>query len=65
MMGVSPVTLDDVTSGYNVGWNISVKPEFNEMQGFSTVVTSSRCSPIIKSMAVSRRIVILMPSSTI
>ena len=36
MMGVSPVTLDDVTSGYNVGWNISVKPEFNEMLGFST-----------------------------
>ena len=36
MMGVSPVTLDDVTSGYNVGWNISIKPEFNEMLGFST-----------------------------
>ena len=36
MMGVSPVTLDDVTSGYNVGWNISVKPEFDEMLGFST-----------------------------
>ena len=26
MMGVSPVTLDDVTSGYNIGWNISIKP---------------------------------------
>ena len=36
MMGVSPVTLDDVTSGYNVGWNISVKSEFDEMLGFST-----------------------------
>ena len=36
MMGVSPVTSDNVTSGYNVGWNISVKPEFNEMLGFST-----------------------------
>lgn len=36
MMGISPVTLDDVTSGYNVGWNISVKPEFDEMLGFST-----------------------------
>ncbi len=34
--GVSPVTLDDVTSGYNVGWNISTKPEFNQMLGFST-----------------------------
>ena len=36
MMGVSPVTLDDVTSGYNIGWNISIKPEFDEMLGFST-----------------------------
>lgn len=36
MMGVSPVILDDVTSGFNIGWNISIKPEFDEMLGFST-----------------------------
>lgn len=36
MMGVSPVTLDDVMSGFNIGWNISIKPEFDEMLGFST-----------------------------
>ena len=36
MMGVSPVTLDDVTSGFNIGWNISIRPEFDEMLGFST-----------------------------
>ncbi len=36
MMGVSPVTLDDVTSGFNISWNISIKPEFDEMLGFST-----------------------------
>lgn len=36
MMGVSPVTLDDVTGGFNIGWNISIKPEFDEMLGFST-----------------------------
>ena len=34
--GVSPVTLNDVTSGFNIGWNISVKAEYNEMLGFST-----------------------------
>ena len=34
--GVSPVTLDDVTSGFNIGWHISTKPEFNQMFGFST-----------------------------
>uniref|UniRef100_UPI0040265A18 AAA family ATPase n=1 Tax=Prevotella sp. TaxID=59823 RepID=UPI0040265A18 len=36
MMGVSPVTLDDVTSGFNIGWHISTKPEFDKMLGFST-----------------------------
>ncbi len=34
--GVSPVTLDDVTSGFNIGWHISTKPAFNQMLGFST-----------------------------
>ena len=29
--GVSPVTLDDVTSGFNIGWHISTKPEFNQI----------------------------------
>lgn len=33
--GVSPVTLDDVTSGFNIGWHISTKPKFNQMLGFS------------------------------
>lgn len=35
MIGVSPVTLDDLTSGYNIDWNISIEPEFNAMLGFS------------------------------
>ena len=34
--GVSPVTFDDVTSGFNIGWHISTKAEFNQMLGFST-----------------------------
>ncbi len=33
--GVSPVTLDDVTSGFNIGKNISIESEFNEMLGFT------------------------------
>ena len=33
--GVRPVTLDDVTSGFNIGWHISTKEEFNQMLGFS------------------------------
>ena len=35
MTGVSPVTLDDLTSGFNIGWNISTDFEFNMMLGFS------------------------------
>ena len=36
LTGVSPVTLDDLTSGFNIGWHISTKPAFNQMLGFST-----------------------------
>lgn len=34
MMGVSPITLDDLSSGYNIDWNISTDPRFNAMMGF-------------------------------
>ena len=33
--GVSPITMDDVTSGFNIGRNISLRPEFNDMLGFT------------------------------
>ena len=33
--GVSPITMDDVTSGFNIGTNISLHPDFNEMVGFT------------------------------
>ena len=35
MTGVSPVTLDDLTSGFNIGTNYSLSPRFNEMMGFT------------------------------
>ena len=35
MTGVSPVTMDDLTSGFNIAANISQKPQFNAMLGFS------------------------------
>ena len=35
LIGVSPVTLDDLSSGYNIDWNISQDPRFNAMLGFS------------------------------
>ena len=33
--GVTPMTMYDVTSGFNIGKNISTNPEFNEMTGFT------------------------------
>ena len=34
MTGVSPITLDDVTSAFNIGIDISLDGTFNEMMGF-------------------------------
>ena len=33
--GVSPVTLDDVTSGFNIGKNVTLEPTLNRMLGFT------------------------------
>ena len=35
MTGVLPVTMDDLTSGFNIATNISQDPDFNAMLGFS------------------------------
>ncbi|MDL1964972.1 MAG: ATP-binding protein [Deltaproteobacteria bacterium] len=42
--GVSPVTMDDVTSGFNIGRNISLEPKFDEMLGFTILETRSLIS---------------------
>ena len=33
--GVNPVTMDDLTSGFNIGTNYSLTPKFNAMMGFT------------------------------
>jgi hypothetical protein len=35
MTGVSPITLDDVTSGFNIATNISLHSDINEIMGFT------------------------------
>ncbi len=35
MTGVSPITLDDVTSGFNISDNISLHSDLNEIMGFT------------------------------
>ena len=39
MTGVSPVTMDDLTSGFNIAANISQEAAFNSMLGFSEAET--------------------------
>ena len=34
--GVSPITLDSLTSGFNISTNLTLDPRFNEMFGFTT-----------------------------
>lgn len=34
-MGISPITLNDLTSGFNIATNISLHPWFHQMLGFS------------------------------
>ena len=36
LTGVSPVTLDDLTSGFNIAMNISTEYDFNNVLGFTT-----------------------------
>ena len=35
MTGVSPVTIDDLTSGFNIATNLTLDPDFNAALGFS------------------------------
>ena len=44
--GVSPVTMDDLTSGFNIGTNYSLSYEFNELVGF----TGKRCGRCLRIM---------------
>ena len=39
MTGVSPVTMDDLTSGFNIATNITQEEGFNAMVGFTTAET--------------------------
>ena len=38
--GVTPMTMYDVTSGFNIGQNISLKKEFNDLVGFNEEETN-------------------------
>ena len=45
--GVSPVVMSDITSGYNIAKNIYLRPEFNDLCGF----TGKEIKDVIKTIA--------------
>ncbi len=54
MIGVSPVTMDDLTSGYNIGLNISQNRRFNSMLGFNEDELRRMIDYYIKDGAITR-----------
>ena len=47
--GVSPITLDSMTSGFNIAAKLTREPELNEMMGF----TAEELKPLLKSLDIS------------
>jgi len=45
--GVSPITLDSLTSGFNIGTHFTLKAKFNEMMGFSETEVQSMLEAVI------------------
>lgn len=50
--GISPVLLDDLTSGYNISLNFTTYPTYNEMMGF----TETEVKGILKTLGLEKRI---------
>ncbi len=46
--GVSPITLDGLTSGFNIGKHLSGKKEFHDLMGFSEAETASLLDLVLK-----------------
>ena len=47
--GVLPVTMDDLTNGYNIAEILTLKPDFTEMLGFNHI-----CAMLFVNMAITR-----------
>nr|CAA6828804.1 MAG: AAA family ATPase [uncultured Thiotrichaceae bacterium] len=46
--GVTPLMLDSLTSGFNIGENLSLKAEFNEIMGFTRDEVQTLLHPIVQ-----------------
>ncbi len=45
--GVTPIMLDSMTSGFNIGQNLSLHEDFNEAIGFTKAETASLLQPLV------------------
>ncbi|SDZ95116.1 PD-(D/E)XK nuclease superfamily protein [Thiothrix caldifontis] len=46
--GVTPITLDSMTSGFNIGENISLHKDFNALMGFTKAEVEQLLQPLVK-----------------
>ncbi|WP_308873963.1 AAA family ATPase [Thiothrix subterranea] len=46
--GVTPIMLDSMTSGFNIGKNVSLTEEFNEAMGFTRAEVVSLLQPLVE-----------------
>lgn len=46
--GVTPLMLDSLTSGFNIAENLSLKPEFNEVMGFTRNEVAVLLQPLVE-----------------
>lgn len=62
--GVTPVTLDSMTSGFNIAVNISLDREFNEIAGFTAPEVKKMVEDLFPDISTKERDVILADASS-
>jgi hypothetical protein len=53
LTGITPIMLDDMTSGFNIANNISIKPKYNEILGF----TQAEVDKMIDDLGIDRSLI--------
>ncbi len=53
--GVTSITLDSMTSGFNIGKNLSFTKEFNQAMGFTHRETEAMIQPLVESCGLNRQ----------
>jgi hypothetical protein len=58
MTGVTPITLDSLTSGFNIAQNCSTWEEYNEMMGFTEDNVAQLLQPLCRECQIEKKLVL-------